>query len=252
MSTRVYFISDIHLHCYSCESETRKKAYLFDFLKEVQTHRGTLYIVGDMFDFWFEYKNVIPRHFFKVLRHLQEIVEAGCEVHILAGNHDFWFESFFQKELGIQVHLAPVETTIDGKTFFITHADGILKRDRGYRLMKKFLRSRILIRLFRLLHPDIAFRIARYVSSKSRHLTLRDPDLIEEERRELLAYGKKMVDAGHDFVITGHFHLPTDHRFPNGKLINLGDWIRYFTFGFFDGNEMSLCYWNRDSLKSSL
>ncbi len=252
MSTRVYFISDIHLHCYHSESEARKKAYLFDFFKEIEKNKGTLYIVGDIFDFWFEYRHVIPRHFFKVLRYLQEMVESGCEIHILAGNHDFWFESFFPEELGVQIHLEPVAITLNGKSFFITHADGILKRDRGYRIMKKFLRSRILTKLFRMLHPDLAFTIAKYISSKSRHLTLRDPNLIEEERRELLEYGEKIISDGYDFVVTGHFHLPTDHQFPKGKLINLGDWIRYFTFAYFDGNELSLCYWDKDSLKSSL
>lgn len=252
MTTRIYFISDIHLHCYYSESENRKKAYLFDFFNEVKEQKAILYIVGDMFDFWFEYKHVIPRHFFKVLRLLQEMVEAGCEIHVLAGNHDYWFGSFFPEELGVAVHPDSVQPTYNGKSFYIYHGDGILKRDRAYRFMKKILRNRFFISLFRLFHPGIAFKIAAYISGKSRHLTLRDPNRIEEERQELIKYGERIIDQGYDYVITGHFHLPTDYHYKKGKLLNLGDWIRYFTFGYFDGQELRLCYWNRNSLKKSL
>jgi len=252
MASKVYFISDIHLHCYHSESENLKKAYLFDFFQEVKEQQAILYIVGDMFDFWFEYRHVIPRHFFKVLRMLQEMVEAGCEIHVLAGNHDYWFGSFFPEELGIEFHPDFVEPVYDGKKFFVYHADGILKRDRGYRLMKKILRNRFFIFLFRLLHPGIAFGIANYISGKSRHLTLRDPKLIEKERQELIEYGEKIVKEGYDYVVTGHFHLPTEYLYEKGKLVNLGDWIRYFTFGYFDGNDLRLCYWDRKSLKKSL
>ncbi|HDP66963.1 MAG TPA: UDP-2,3-diacylglucosamine diphosphatase [Candidatus Marinimicrobia bacterium] len=252
MATQIYFISDIHLHCYYSESEKRKQAALLDFLDQVKAQKATLYIVGDLFDFWFEYKYVIPRHFFRILRQLQEMVDAGCEIHVLAGNHDYWFESFITVELGVQFHPSSMKTTIAGKSFFIYHGDGILRRDRGYRLMKRILRNRLFIFLFRLIHPDIAFKIAKAVSGKSRHLTLRDPDLIEQERKELIQYGEKIIDQGFDVVVTGHFHLPTDHRYKNGQLINLGDWIRYFSFGYFDGHAMRLCYWKRQTLKTSL
>ena len=252
MLKNLYFISDIHLHCYHSESETRKKNYLFDFFREVQNNKGILYIVGDMFDFWFEYKHVIPRHFFKVLRYLQEMVESGCEVHILAGNHDYWFESFFPGELGVKVHLEHVEAEFNGKSFLITHADGILKQERGYRFMKKILRNRFIITMFRMIHPDLAFRIAKFFSARSRHLTLRNPDLVEDGLRELLEYGEKKINEGYQYVVTGHFHLPTEHQYEQGKIINLGDWIRYFTFGYFDGDELSLCYWKRKSLKTLL
>ena len=252
MTTQVYFISDIHLHCYHSDSENLKKAYLFDFLEEVKKQQAILYIVGDMFDFWFEYKHVIPRHFFRVLRILQEMVENGCEIHVLAGNHDYWFGSFFPDELGIEFHPDSVAPTYDGKSFYIYHADGILKRDRGYRLMKKVLRNRFIIFLFRLIHPGIAFRIANFISSRSRDLTLRNPKRIETERRELIEYGQKIVNRGYDYVVTGHFHLPTDYQYETGKLLNLGDWIRYFTFGHYDGRDLRLCYWDKNSLKKSL
>ncbi|HCK99090.1 MAG TPA: UDP-2,3-diacylglucosamine hydrolase [Candidatus Marinimicrobia bacterium] len=251
MTKKVYFISDIHLNSHYSEAEDLKKRYLIDFLQEVKKNRGTLYIVGDMFDFWFEYKYTIPRYFFKTLRHLQEIVEAGCEVHIMSGNHDYWFESFFPEELGITVHLEPVSIEIGGKAFFITHADGILKKDRGYRLMKKVLRNRFVVACFRLLHPDLAYGIAKIISGKSRYRTLRDPDMIEKERKELIEYGRQKIQEGYQFVVTGHFHLPLEYRHKTAKMINLGDWIRYFTFGYFDGKELSLRYWKQDSLKSS-
>jgi UDP-2,3-diacylglucosamine hydrolase len=252
MADNIYFISDVHLHSRHSAAETRKKTYLFDFLKEVQRHRGTLYIVGDLFDFWFEYRHVIPRYYFSVLRHLQETVEAGCNVQIITGNHDYWLGSFFPDELGIEVHFTPLATQINGKSFFITHADGILKEDKGYRLMKKVLRSSIVITLFRMIHPDLAFRIAQYVSGKSRHFTMRSPGQEKAEQQELIKYGQTKIQEGYQFVVTAHFHIPTEYENPAGKMINLGDWICHFTFGFFDGENLSLCYWNQNPLKKTL
>jgi UDP-2,3-diacylglucosamine hydrolase len=252
MAEKIYFISDVHLHSWHSAAETRKKTFLFDFLAEVQRNNGTLYIVGDLFDFWFEYRYVIPRYYFGVLRRLQETVEAGCKIHFLTGNHDYWLGSFFPEELGIEVHLTPLASNIAGKSFFITHADGILKEDKGYRLMKKVLRSRIAIALFRLIHPDLAFKIAQYVSGKSRHYTMRSPEQMDAEQQELINYGQAKIQEGYQFVVTAHFHIPTEYENPAGKMINLGDWICYFTFGFFDGENLSLCYWNQNPLKKTL
>lgn len=245
MSRPVYFISDVHLKLYDTPLEAKKRLYLQDFLKEVRRRKARLYIVGDLFDFWFEYRYVIPRQFFSILRYLQETVEAGCDIQLLVGNHDYWFESFFPDELGIAVHREPVETKLAGKSFFITHADGILKKDSGYRFMRKILRNPLIISLFRGLHPTTAFGIAKYISGKSRHYTLRNPALMESERQELIEYGQGLMAKGYQYIITGHFHLPTIYKQGNCKLLNLGDWMRYFSFGYFDGRDLELCYWNK-------
>lgn len=245
MSEKVYFISDIHLHLQSSEVEEEKKRYLFEFLDKVKKEQARLYVVGDLFDFWFEYKHVIPRHFFRVLRKLQEMVDSGCEIHILGGNHDYWMENFISDEIGIRIHPSPLAVKIGDKAFFITHADGILKKDRGYRLMRKILRNPFFIRLFRFLHPDLGFAIAEKISGKSRHFAMRNRSIEEEERLELIEYGKTKLKESFDFVVTAHFHLPTVYSENNKKIINLGDWMKYFTFGLFDGQDLHLCYWKR-------
>jgi UDP-2,3-diacylglucosamine hydrolase len=245
MNKNVYFVSDAHLGLKDGEKEEYKKSSLIEFIKMVRKEKAALYIVGDFFDFWIEYKYVIPRHFFKVVRALQEAAEDGCEIHIFGGNHDFWLGSFFTEELGVIVHPDPLRTEIEGKKFFIAHGDGILKRDRGYRILKRVLRNRFCIFLFKLIHPDIAFRIAEFVSGSSRHLTIRDQKFEENEKKEIIQFGTSKINEGFDCVVTGHFHLPTNHKIDGKQIINLGDWMKYFTYGYFDGEMFSLCYWDK-------
>jgi len=244
MSPNVYFISDIHLHLNESQEEAVKRQRLFDFLAEVRRNKGVLYILGDMFDFWFEYRHVIPGLFFPVLCQLHETVQAGCEVHFLGGNHDYWVGRFFSKTLGVNIHYQPIDTIIGGRHFYLTHADGILKSDRGYRLMRHVFRNRVIIRLFRHVHPDYAIRLAASISGKSRRLTMRSPAQEESDRREIISYGETRLAAGAEFVITGHFHLPTEYRTTRGVILNLGDWMKYFTFAVFDGHDLRLCYWS--------
>lgn len=243
MNQNVYFIADIHLHLNDSQEEKVKRERLFAFLAEVRRHQGSLYILGDMFDFWFEYRYVIPGIFFPVLCQLRETVLAGCEVHFLGGNHDYWAGQFFTDVLGITVHYKPIDTIIAGKSFHLTHADGILHNDRGYRLMRFFFRNKTIIHLFRYLHPDCAIRLATHLSGRSRRLTLRSPAQEESDRQEIIAYGKKKLEAGAEYVITGHLHLPTEYNTERGVVVNLGDWMKYYSFAFFDGKSLRLCYW---------
>ena len=245
MNSKVYFISDIHLQPDNTEEEEIKKGYLFEFFEKIRGEKCTLFIVGDLFDFWFEYKHVIPRHYFKTLRYLQKTVEAGCEVHIIVGNHDYWMGDFFPDEMGVQIHQHPLNIEISNKRFFITHGDGILKEDKGYRIMKKFLRSKFLTRLFGLLHPDLAFAIARKVSSGSRSYTFRTPKMEMAIRNEIIEYSRAKFKEGNQYIIMGHYHMPIVHTENGNTFLNLGDWMNYFTFGYFDGKELSLCYWKQ-------
>ncbi|HPC36137.1 MAG TPA: UDP-2,3-diacylglucosamine diphosphatase [Candidatus Marinimicrobia bacterium] len=252
MNPSVYFISDVHLHLHDSPEEMVKREHLFDFLAEVRRQKGTLYILGDMFDFWFEYRYVIPGVFFPVLCQLRETVLAGCEVHFLGGNHDYWAGKFVTDVLGITVHYQPIDTVIAGKSFHLTHADGILHNDRGYRFMRFFFRNKTIIRLFRHIHPDCAIRLATALSGKSRRLTLRSPVQEESDRQEIITYGKQKLEAGAEYVITGHLHLPLEYHDQKGVIVNLGDWMKYFSFALFDGQSLHLCYWptSTDNLTS--
>lgn len=243
MDQNIYFISDIHLHLSDSPDEKVKRERLFDFLAEVRRNKGILYILGDLFDFWFEYRYVIPGLFFPVLCQLRETVQAGCELHFLGGNHDYWVGNFFTEILGITVHYKPIDIILGGRRFHLTHADGILRNDRGYRLMRHVFRNPFIIRLFRHVHPDYAIRLAAKISGKSRRLTLRSPAQEESDRLEIVAYGQSKIAAGAEFVVTGHFHLPTEYRTEQGLILNLGDWMKYFSFAHFNGHDLRLCYW---------
>jgi len=247
MQAKYYFISDVHLRLYDSELEQAKRRHLLDFLREVEKESAELYIVGDLFDFWFEYKYVIPRHFFKIIRALQRTAEQGCRIHLVVGNHDYWVGDFFQNEIGVQIHRNPVDLQMGAQKWLVTHGDGILKRDTGYRILKKVLRHPMSIFLFRLLHPDLAFAIAAKISQRSRHATLRQPAFIESERQEIIQFGQQKFSQGYDCVITGHFHLPTDYREGEHIFLNLGDWMRHYSFAYYNGNSLKLCYWNTSS-----
>jgi len=164
---KIFFVSDAHLGSGE-KSDHQTEQKLLDFINHVKKHGDRLYIVGDLFDFWFEYRSVIPRTYFNVLIALRTLVTNGIKVNFITGNHDFWVDSFFRQDLEISVHEAPLEVTIDGYRLFIAHGDGLAKKDTGYRLLKKVLRHPINIRFYRLLHPDVAFALAGFFSRTSR------------------------------------------------------------------------------------
>lgn len=249
MNENVYFISDVHLRLMESASEAVKENRLFGLFDEIKRQGASLWIVGDLFDFWFEYKYVIPRRYFSVLRKLKELTEAGCDVHILGGNHDYWLGSFISNEIGLKIHPSPIGYSIGGKSFFITHADGILKKDRWYRIMRWIFRNPVTIALFRTIHPRLAFALASKISGKSRHSSTRDAETEAQERNELITYGQARLKESYDYVITGHFHLPTVHSEGEKKIVNLGDWMKYFTFGHFNGQDFRLCYWKCEDFK---
>jgi UDP-2,3-diacylglucosamine hydrolase len=244
MSDRIYFISDIHLQLFDSEQERIKKNYLSEFLEDVKSQKGELYIIGDLFDFWFEYKYVIPKHFFKQLREIQAVIESGCRVSLIVGNHDYWAGNFLKNEIGINIYYEPLEIDISNKRFLLIHGDGILENDKGYRFLKRVIRNRFFISLFRFLHPDLGFAIAKKISKTSRNSTLRKPEVEELWKNETIGYGKSKFKEGFDYVIMGHYHIPIFYKEGKNVFMNLGDWMKYFTFGYFDGKCLSLHYWN--------
>lgn len=243
MQLPVYFIADAHLLPTSSPEESIKVRRLLDFLETIRHKKATLFIVGDLFDFWFEYRSAVFACYFRVLRALQELVDSGCEVHFIGGNHDYWAGSFLSQEIGLHVHYHPLNLTIHGHLFHITHGDGILRNDFGYRVLRAVLRNNLIIRSFRLLHPDWAMYIARKVSGKSRRLNRRLPAVQARDREDLLLYGNSQIQQGAEYVIVGHLHLPIQTRQNSGVIVNLGDWMYYYTFAYYDGQELRLAYW---------
>ncbi|MGD0035992.1 MAG: UDP-2,3-diacylglucosamine diphosphatase [Bacteroidota bacterium] len=236
---KTYFFSDAHLGLGSVEEDRQKELRLIRFLNFIQQDAVQIYIVGDLFDYWFEYKSVVPKKYFRLFAKLAELTEQNIRIFFIAGNHDFWVKNYFRDELGIEVHFNPVEAEIGGNRFLIHHGDGLLKDDLGYKILKKILRSRINIFLFSLIHPDIAGWLARWSSRTSRQYTSKR----EYESTGMVDFAATKIKEGYDFVVMGHNHVPSCQTIDGGVYVNLGDWIFENTYAVFDGKKIKLKKW---------
>ena len=224
-----FFFSDVHLGLGTPESSRERERLLLRFLDHVgSSDAETLWIVGDLFDYWFEYRSVISRHFVRTLGALAELADAGVQIEYLMGNHDFGHRDFFEMEIGARVYPGDVEREIYGRRVYISHGDGKAFNDTGYVILKKVLRSPISNRLWRGLHPDIGIGLAARASRKSRDHTETkhyggerpgEGDGLEHFAR------KKIEEEGFDLVVMGHNHRRVDVRIGEGRYINLGDWL---------------------------
>ncbi len=239
---KAYFISDAHLGIETKEVEQEKETQLIAFLGKVKKDGKQLFIVGDLFDFWFEYRTVIPKGYHRLLTKLEELTKNGIEISYLAGNHDFYLGKFFEDELGIKVFPKPFSTSIGKKTFYLHHGDGLANDDLGYTILKKVLRSPINIWLYSWLHPDIGILLAKLTSRRSRDYTSQKNYGAEDG---MVKFAEQKIYEGVDYVIMGHHHKPTVHPLGNGYYVNLGDWITHFTYGVFDGKKFQLKTWKR-------
>jgi UDP-2,3-diacylglucosamine hydrolase len=234
----IFFVSDIHLGFDKKSKESTREKLFLDFLRYVEKKATSLIIVGDLFDFWFEYVSVIPRQYFNILSALKKVIDIGIEVRYIAGNHDFWMSNFFQDDLGIQVYHKNIDIEIDKKRFHISHGDGLAKHDRGYRILKNFLRLPLLIHLYRILHPDIGFALANLFSRWSRNHTAN-----KNKDDEYIQYAILRFSEGFDFVILGHTHSALEYKKNDHVYINTGDWIESFTYCEYKNGKLSLKQW---------
>lgn len=238
-----FFISDAHLGLGTPAQERAKEDRLLDFFSRAARTADALFILGDLFDFWFEYGTVVPKGFYRTLAALDGLTSSGVPVHYLAGNHDFWIGDFFSHELGMILHFEPFEHTLYGRRVFFHHGDGLAQKDLGYRLIKPVLRNRLAIAAYRWLHPDLGVRIARGSSKTSRQYTS-SKDFGEEEA--MLRHAEKKFAEGVDIVIMGHRHEPLLRKMEHGTYLNLGDWISHNTYGRMDASGIVLEHWNAD------
>ncbi len=236
---KVYFFSDVHLGLGTREDDRRKESALIEFLDAVLLDAQELFIVGDLFDYWFEYESVVPKGYFRLFAKLAELTDRGIKTTYLAGNHDFWIKGYFRDELGMEISPEPIERTFGGKRFYIHHGDGLLKNDTGYRILKAILRNRVNMFLFSLVHPTLTGRIARWSSRTSRgHVSKRS-----FEQDGMTEFAQKKIHDGYDYVIMGHNHSPVIRNIGKGLYVNLGDWISENTYAVFDGTALKLKTW---------
>jgi len=223
----VYFFADAHLGADRREQEAAREARLHEFLTSLAGRASSLYIVGDLFDFWFEYRTAIPRRHFGTLAVLKLLRDAGVKITYLNGNHDFWLGPFLRDELGIHTHEDALTLDLQGHRIWLHHGDGLGGGDLGYRLLKKVLRSRISIALYRLLHPDLGIPFAHVVSRWSRHSR---GDRPLDGDRLWTRIASPRFDEGFDTVMVGHFHHAWERREGACSFFMLGDWIETFNY----------------------
>jgi len=239
--TKAYFISDLHIGAENDAAEFARQETILHFLNQIKKQATHLFIVGDLFDFWFEYGSVIPKKYFAFLCLFKQMTNQGIKIYYLAGNHDFALGTFFDKTLNVKTRPNEYIFELAGKKFFVWHGDGLARNDKSYRILKRILRNRIDQKLFRWIHPDLGFRLARLVSGSSRKYTNQMND--QRDESDYIAFAKDKFTQGYDYVLLGHRHNPLEYEQAGRKYINLGDWIRNFSYAVFDGKELKLLYY---------
>jgi len=240
---KIYFSSDNHLGAPTqAESLPREKIFV-KWLDSIKHDAEVIFLLGDLFDFWFEYKTVVPKGFVRVLGKLAELRDSGIQIHFFVGNHDLWMHDYFEKELNIPVYHDPKEFVFNNKHFFIGHGDGKGPGDKGYKRMKKVFINPFSKWLFRWLHPDIGVRVAQHLSVKNKLISGdEDKEFLGEEKEWLAQYSKRKLESKHfDYFVFGHRHLPMEIKVgENSTYYNLGDWIHHYTYGVFDGETFEM------------
>jgi UDP-2,3-diacylglucosamine hydrolase len=223
----VYFISDAHLGTGSKREEAPREARLHDFLTSLPGRASALFIVGDLFDFWFEYRTAIPRRHFATLAMLRRLRESGVSVTYLNGNHDFWLGPFLREDLDVCTRENSLALDLQGHRIWLHHGDGLIGGDLGYRALKKVLRNPVSVALYGLLHPDLGIPLAHRVSNWSRGSRGERPLDGDRLWNEIAA---PRFAEGFDTVMIGHFHRPYEHREGGRAFFVLGDWMESFTY----------------------
>jgi UDP-2,3-diacylglucosamine hydrolase len=240
---KIYFSSDNHLGAPSQKESLVREKIFIEWLDSIKNDAEIIFLLGDLFDFWFEYKEAVPKGFTRVLGKLAELTDSGIKIYFFVGNHDLWMENYFEEELNIKIFRKPELFIFNSKSFFIGHGDGLGPGDYGYKRMKLILSNTFFIKLFRLIHPDIGIRLGKYLSQKNKLISgTEDLKFKGEDKEWLIQYSIKKLEQEHiDYFIFGHRHLPLVHQLKTkSKYINLGDWITHYTYGVFDGKTFNL------------
>lgn len=240
---KIYFSSDNHLGAPTqAASKPREKKFL-TWLDDIENDAAAIFLLGDLFDFWFEYKHVVPKGFVRVLGKLAALRDKGIPVYFFVGNHDLWMDGYFEEELDIPVFHSPKTFLLGEKRFFIGHGDGLGPGDKGYKRMKKVFTNRFSKCLYRWLHPDIGVPLGQHLSVKNKLISGdEDAKFLGEDNEWLAQYAKrKLKDQHYDYFIFGHRHLPMEIPLNDkATYFNLGDWINHYTYGVFDGDAFRL------------
>lgn len=241
---KTYFASDFHLGVNGRLTSIERERQLVRWLDMARQDAEAIYLVGDIFDFWFEYKHAVPKGHIRLLGKLAEIRDAGIPVYIFTGNHDMWLFDYLEKELDLTVYRQPIQKEINNKKFFIGHGDGLGPGDHGYKFLKKVFSNPLCQWLFARLHPNFGIGLASFLSGKSRDANHDEDIFLGEDNEWLIQYSKRKSEKlpEVDYFIFGHRHLPIDWQLPNKKsrYINLGEWVNFNSYAVFDGTDLKI------------
>lgn len=244
----IYFASDFHLGIPDRPGSLEREKMLVNWLEQVKANATAIYLMGDLFDFWFEYKSVVPKGYTRLFGKLSEITDAGIEVHLFRGNHDIWAFDYLQSEIGVKLHRASEITILGNRKFFLSHGDGIGPGDAGYKFLKKVFECRLNQFLYRWIHPDIGTRLGSYFSRRSRltkilreGVEMKRSNQLAKEPIVIFSTEKAVQDPSIDYFVFGHVHSPEILKVSEtASCVILGDWVQHFTFASFDGDTLEL------------
>ncbi len=237
---KIYFASDFHLGSPSLDESHKREKHIVNWLTEIEQEAKAIYLVGDIFDFWFEYKKVVPKGFVRLLGKLAALTDNGTQIHLFAGNHDLWTNDYLEKEVGVIVHHKPKIIEEKGKKIFIAHGDGLGDGDYIYKFIKKIFTSKVCKWVFTRLHPNLSLSIAHAWSNASRKSN--DAKFISKEKEILFGYCKKQQKITPvDYYIFGHRHIPLELKVNDSvTYINLGDWLTHNTYSVLEEGKLKL------------
>lgn len=240
--SKIYFASDLHLGVPNREKSLVREKLFVQWLDDIKSDAEAIYLVGDIFDFWFEYKKAVPKGYVRLLGKLAEISDSGITIHIFTGNHDMWLFDYLEDEINAHIYREPIEVSLKGKRFFIGHGDGLGPGDNGYKLIKKIFKNKLCQWLFERIHPNLGISIAQYWSKKSRIANGEKNESYHGEKEWLTQFCKEKIKTIEiDYFIFGHRHLPLEVDLGNNMTyINLGEWVNYNSYAVFDGKKLEL------------
>jgi len=254
IKNKIYFASDFHLGIPDRVESRVRECLLVAWLEQVKIDAKVIYLMGDLFDFWFEYKTVVPKGYARLFGKLAEITDSGIEIHLFCGNHDLWAFGYLADEIGIKLHRIPEITTLLGKKFFLTHGDGLGPGDYAYKFMKWVFESKFHQFLFGWVHPDIGLKIGAFFSRRSRLTKMLAEgkkyerlNPLEDEPIVIFSRQKAADDPSIDYFVYGHVHFPDILEVSeNAKCVILGDWVTHFSYGVFNGESLDIQYFRAE------
>ena len=238
---KIYFASDFHLGLPAGSLPVEREKKVVKWLNSVAGDAKEIYLLGDIFDFWWEYKLVIPRGFTRFLGTVSEITDSGIPVHFFTGNHDMWVGNYFSDECGMTIHTSPITTQFDGKRFHLAHGEGLGTKSTGYKILLSIFRNRPLQVMYSALHPSIGIGIGHRWSLNSRLGKGITKEFLREEDEDLIRYARSVLEIEKiDYFIFGHRHLAMKYNLmPETEIVFLGDWIKNGSYAEWDGKDLS-------------